>query len=177
MSSRDRLAATLARLPDSQRAAFDLLKREGLTLAEAAAILGVTVTAVKLRAHRAYVSLRGTLRDHLGDLPETLTLMTFVEPSHDPAHALRRRVLAAVRTEPAPTRQRMHRHAWWLIAVGSTVAGAIFVQLGGLRQYDRPTMLVVASSLGWSVIASAAVWIGVRREARRWGDRRRLCSG
>jgi hypothetical protein len=89
--------------------------------------------------------------------------MTFVEPSHDPAHALRRRVLAAVRTEPAPTRQRMHRHAWWLIAVGSTVAGAIFVQLGGLRQYDRPTMLVVASSLGWSVIASAAVWIGVRR--------------
>jgi RNA polymerase sigma-70 factor (ECF subfamily) len=67
----DRLAATLARLPDSQRAAFDLLKREGLTLAEAAAILGVTVTAVKLRAHRAYVSLRGTLRDHLGELPET----------------------------------------------------------------------------------------------------------
>ncbi len=67
----DRLAATLARLPDSQRAAFELLKRDGLTLAEAAAILGVTVTAVKLRAHRAYVSLRGTVRDHGGDLQET----------------------------------------------------------------------------------------------------------
>ena len=76
VSSRTDLAATLARLPDSQRAAFDLLKREGLTLAEAAAILGVTVTAVKLRAHRAYVSLRGTVGEHLGGLEETVTLMT-----------------------------------------------------------------------------------------------------
>jgi RNA polymerase sigma-70 factor (ECF subfamily) len=68
----DRLAATLARLPDSQRAAFELLKREGLTLAETAAILGVTVTAVKQRAHRAYVSLRGTVEEHLGGLQETV---------------------------------------------------------------------------------------------------------
>jgi len=51
----------LARLPEAQRVAFELLKRDGLTLAEAAAVLGVTVTAVKLRAHRAYVALRTAL--------------------------------------------------------------------------------------------------------------------
>ncbi|HUK63661.1 MAG TPA: sigma-70 family RNA polymerase sigma factor, partial [Dongiaceae bacterium] len=68
----DRLAATLAGLPDSQRAAFELLKREGLTVAEVAAILGVTVNAVKQRAHRAYVSLRETVGERLGGLKETV---------------------------------------------------------------------------------------------------------
>jgi len=56
-----RLAQALARLPASQRSAFELLKQDGLTLAEAAAVLGVTVTAVKLRAHRAYESIRAAL--------------------------------------------------------------------------------------------------------------------
>jgi len=51
----------LARLPETQRTAFELLKQEGLTLAEAAQVLGVTTTAVKLRAHRAYVTLRAAL--------------------------------------------------------------------------------------------------------------------
>jgi RNA polymerase sigma-70 factor (ECF subfamily) len=57
----ERLAGALARLPDSQRTAFELLKQDGLTLAEAAAVLGTTATAVKLRAHRAYESLRAAL--------------------------------------------------------------------------------------------------------------------
>lgn len=56
-----RLARALERLPDSQRTAFELLKQDGLTLAEAAEVLGVTVTAVKLRAHRAYESIRAAL--------------------------------------------------------------------------------------------------------------------
>jgi RNA polymerase sigma-70 factor (ECF subfamily) len=56
-----RLAGALARLPESQRTAFELLKQDGLTLAEAAEVLGVTVTAVKLRAHRAYESIRAAL--------------------------------------------------------------------------------------------------------------------
>jgi RNA polymerase sigma-70 factor (ECF subfamily) len=51
----------LARLPETQRTAFELLKQEGLTLAEAAQVLGVTTSAVKLRAHRAYVTLRAAL--------------------------------------------------------------------------------------------------------------------
>jgi RNA polymerase sigma-70 factor (ECF subfamily) len=56
-----RLAQTLARLPESQRTAFELLKEDGLTLVEAAEVLGVTVTAVKLRAHRAYEAIRAAL--------------------------------------------------------------------------------------------------------------------
>jgi RNA polymerase sigma-70 factor (ECF subfamily) len=58
-----RMAGALALLPESQRTAFELLKQDGLTLAEAAAVLGTTATAVKLRAHRAYESLRAVLGD------------------------------------------------------------------------------------------------------------------
>lgn len=51
----------LARLPDSHREAFELIKQEGLSLAEAAEVLGTTVAAVKLRAHRTYQALREAL--------------------------------------------------------------------------------------------------------------------
>jgi RNA polymerase sigma-70 factor (ECF subfamily) len=64
-----RLTDALARLPESQRAAFGFLKQEGLTVAEAAAALGVTVMAVKLRAHRAYEALRIALGDEAPILP------------------------------------------------------------------------------------------------------------
>jgi RNA polymerase sigma-70 factor (ECF subfamily) len=60
------LEAELARLPDSHRAAFELIRNEGLSIREAAEVLGVTPTAVKLRAHRAYVALRSAL-GHLID--------------------------------------------------------------------------------------------------------------
>jgi RNA polymerase sigma-70 factor (ECF subfamily) len=56
-----RIHRILAQLPHSQRAAFELIKQEGLTVAEAAQVLGTTVAAVKLRAHRAYVALRAEL--------------------------------------------------------------------------------------------------------------------
>jgi RNA polymerase sigma-70 factor, ECF subfamily len=56
-----RIQAILAQLPTSQRAAFELIKQEGLTVAEAAQVLGTTVAAVKLRAHRAYEALRAAL--------------------------------------------------------------------------------------------------------------------
>ena len=48
----------LAALSAPQRAAFELVKGDGLSLVEAAAILGTTVTGVKLRTHRAYAALR-----------------------------------------------------------------------------------------------------------------------
>jgi RNA polymerase sigma-70 factor (ECF subfamily) len=51
----------LDRLPPSQRAAFELVKEEGLTHAEAADVLGTTVMAIKLRAHRTYAALRAAL--------------------------------------------------------------------------------------------------------------------
>ena len=53
--------ASVATLPESQRAALLLTKVEGRSVAEAAAICGTTAGAVKLRAHRAYVSLRKLL--------------------------------------------------------------------------------------------------------------------
>ncbi len=58
-----RLQKELARLPENQRVAFELIKQEGLSVAQAAQVLGITVTAVKLRAHRAYGALRGILGD------------------------------------------------------------------------------------------------------------------
>lgn len=65
-----RIESELAKLPEGQRVAFDLVKREGLSMAEAASVLGTTVTAVKLRAHRAYVALREALGDVVGKLEE-----------------------------------------------------------------------------------------------------------
>jgi RNA polymerase sigma-70 factor (ECF subfamily) len=58
----------LDRLTEPQRAAFELMKVEGLSLEQAASVLGTTVTGVKLRAHRAYESLRSAL---LGDRQQT----------------------------------------------------------------------------------------------------------
>jgi RNA polymerase sigma-70 factor (ECF subfamily) len=58
-----RIRTELAKLPAAQREAFELIKEDELSLAEAAAVLGTTVTAVKLRSHRAYVALRAALGD------------------------------------------------------------------------------------------------------------------
>lgn len=60
-----KIERVLASLPESQATAFRLLKQENLSVAEASAVLGVTESAVKLRAHRAYEALR----EALGDLP------------------------------------------------------------------------------------------------------------
>jgi RNA polymerase sigma-70 factor (ECF subfamily) len=51
----------LSRLPETQRTAFELVRQDGLSIAEAAQVLGTTPTAVKLRAHRAYDALRAVL--------------------------------------------------------------------------------------------------------------------
>lgn len=56
-----RVEAELARMPKTQRAAFELLKVEGLSHQEAAQALGTTVSAVKLRAFRAYATIRAVL--------------------------------------------------------------------------------------------------------------------
>jgi RNA polymerase sigma factor (sigma-70 family) len=53
--------AALQRLPDNQRQALILTKMHGRTVAEAAMITGTTPGAIKLRAHRAYVTLRELL--------------------------------------------------------------------------------------------------------------------
>lgn len=57
----ERLKVELQGLPENQRAAFELLRVEGLTHDQAAQVLGTTVNAVKLRAFRAYSAVRAAL--------------------------------------------------------------------------------------------------------------------
>lgn len=53
--------AALAHLPEQQREAVVLTKLDGKSVAEAAAIAGTTVGAMKVRAHRGYNALRKAL--------------------------------------------------------------------------------------------------------------------
>jgi RNA polymerase sigma-70 factor (ECF subfamily) len=55
----------LERLPPKNRLAFELVKQDGLTHAEAAKVLGITVMAVKLRTHRTCAALRAALHPSL----------------------------------------------------------------------------------------------------------------
>ena len=59
--ARPRLAEALDRLPQAQREAFEMLQLEGLSVAAAAARVGITTGALKVRAHRAYRALRALL--------------------------------------------------------------------------------------------------------------------
>ena len=56
------MAELLRDLPESQKEAVLLLKVAGLSLEEAARATGTTVGSVKQRAHRAYNTLRKSLR-------------------------------------------------------------------------------------------------------------------
>ncbi len=57
----DALETALQRLPDNYREAIELTKITGLSIVEAASVLGTTETAVKLRVHRGYNQLRKEL--------------------------------------------------------------------------------------------------------------------
>jgi RNA polymerase sigma-70 factor (ECF subfamily) len=57
----DLVRRTLNRIPRLQREAFVLLRFEGLSVREAANVLGATESAVKLRAFAAYEALRAAL--------------------------------------------------------------------------------------------------------------------
>lgn len=60
-----RLQTALESLPSSQRTAFELLRLDGLSHEQAAQVLGTTISAVKLRAHRAYQALHRALDEKL----------------------------------------------------------------------------------------------------------------
>ncbi len=59
----DVVSLALERMSEKNRVAYVLMKEEGLSAADAAAVLGTTADAVKQRAHRAYQQLRGALGD------------------------------------------------------------------------------------------------------------------
>jgi RNA polymerase sigma-70 factor (ECF subfamily) len=63
----------LASLPSGWREAFELVKLEGLSVAETAEVLGITRGMVKIRAHRATVALREATARRLRGAPERTT--------------------------------------------------------------------------------------------------------
>jgi RNA polymerase sigma-70 factor (ECF subfamily) len=58
------VARAVEALPPRQREALSLTTRGGLTHRDAAAALDTTTTAIKLRVHRAYASIRAALHTH-----------------------------------------------------------------------------------------------------------------
>jgi len=68
-----RILAELARLPRGHREAFELTHFEGISIAEAATIVGVTKIAIKLRVYRACAALRSKLGDEVRELLEIPT--------------------------------------------------------------------------------------------------------
>jgi RNA polymerase sigma-70 factor, ECF subfamily len=55
------LTLELSRMSEKNRVAYVLVKEEGLSIKEAAAVLGTTAAVVRQRAHRAYMQLRTAL--------------------------------------------------------------------------------------------------------------------
>jgi RNA polymerase sigma-70 factor (ECF subfamily) len=55
------VGSTLFGLPESQRLAYELVKVDGLSCADAAEVLGVSVGTLKVRVHRAVEALRETV--------------------------------------------------------------------------------------------------------------------
>jgi RNA polymerase sigma-70 factor (ECF subfamily) len=55
------LTLELSRMSEKSRVAYVLVKEEGLSIKEAAAVLGTTAAVVRQRAHRAYMHLRTAL--------------------------------------------------------------------------------------------------------------------
>jgi RNA polymerase sigma-70 factor (ECF subfamily) len=62
LSAKD-LHKVLAKLPEKQRRVLMLTKAEGFSMAEAAAKMGMSETATKVTAHRAYKKLQELLLD------------------------------------------------------------------------------------------------------------------
>lgn len=60
----ERVREALGRLPAAQREVIELHWFEGLPFAEVASVVGISLSAAKVRAHRGYKRLR----EHLGDL-------------------------------------------------------------------------------------------------------------
>ena len=159
-----RLQQRIDALPELQRTAYRLLQQEGLSLKSAAEVLGTSVTAVKLRAHRAYVALRAVLREAGGAVVSA---------------ELRARVLAAAAAEASPTRAAVRRRNMLIGMVAAASGIGAFVifaalmseshllRLGGEvaphQRLERPVWLVVATAGGALGVAATAVWLALGR--------------
>lgn len=70
--ARQVMDSAIAELPESLRSAFVLRDIQGLSGAETAEILGITIQAVKNRLHRARLTLRDRLSDYFVERSERL---------------------------------------------------------------------------------------------------------
>jgi RNA polymerase sigma-70 factor (ECF subfamily) len=57
------MMAAIARWPEAEREAFDMVRIQGMTQAEAARVLGVSVVTVKRRRNRGLQLLAASLGD------------------------------------------------------------------------------------------------------------------
>jgi RNA polymerase sigma-70 factor (ECF subfamily) len=62
-----RLQGILDQLPENQRVVWELVREEGMSQSEVATALGTTVTAVKLRLHRAMKMIRCSMGAEVPD--------------------------------------------------------------------------------------------------------------
>lgn len=67
MLSAGELRAAIAALPPGQRQALEMMKLKEMSLAEASAASGVSVSALKVATHRAIAALRRTMGSRGGD--------------------------------------------------------------------------------------------------------------
>ena len=139
------LEAELERLPESHRAAFELIKNEGLSIREAAEVLGATPTAVKLRAHRAYAALRAAL----GRLWSIASEGKSHARTRSQATSPGRRGLRSV--AHAPAARDAERRSWR--SRPSRCRFCCFALVGGPRVGPRPLGLVAMTALGTAGIA------------------------
>jgi RNA polymerase sigma-70 factor, ECF subfamily len=65
----DRMSVAIEQLPESLRTAFVLREVEGMSTKEAAGILGISESALKVRLHRARLGLRQELAEYVGNSP------------------------------------------------------------------------------------------------------------
>ena len=70
--AREEMDRAIAELPESLRSTFVLRDIQGLSGAETAEVLGITVQAVKNRLHRARLRLRDRLSDYFAERVEGL---------------------------------------------------------------------------------------------------------
>jgi RNA polymerase sigma-70 factor (ECF subfamily) len=68
--TREQVREALDRLPESQRTVIQLHWFDGLSMSEVADVVGASVSAVKVRAHRGYKVLRTALEKT--DAPEMI---------------------------------------------------------------------------------------------------------
>jgi RNA polymerase sigma-70 factor (ECF subfamily) len=91
---RHALESAIDRLPSAYRRTFVLREVEGLTTAEAAALLSIAEETVKTRTHRARALLRRDLGDRLGDVRDAFAF------GAERCDRIVASVLARIATEP-----------------------------------------------------------------------------